>query len=45
MLSDDSRQAKAEKIQLLVCLVNFENHQPIFRELIVCLIYSNSDLR
>ncbi|KAJ3811520.1 adaptin N terminal region-domain-containing protein [Lentinula aff. lateritia] len=34
MLSDDSRQAKAEKIRLLVCLINLENHQPIFRELI-----------
>ncbi|KAJ4488147.1 adaptin N terminal region-domain-containing protein [Lentinula aciculospora] len=34
MLSDDSRQVKGEKIQLLVCLINYENHQPIFRELI-----------
>ncbi|KAJ3781899.1 adaptin N terminal region-domain-containing protein [Lentinula aff. detonsa] len=34
MLSDDSRQVKAEKIKLLVCLINYENHQSIFRELI-----------
>ncbi|KAJ3717651.1 adaptin N terminal region-domain-containing protein [Lentinula guzmanii] len=34
MLSDDSRQVKAEKIKLLVCLMNYENHQSIFRELI-----------
>ncbi|KAJ3763734.1 adaptin N terminal region-domain-containing protein [Lentinula raphanica] len=34
MLLDDSRQVKAEKIKLLVCLINYENHQSIFRELI-----------
>ncbi|KAJ4001374.1 adaptin N terminal region-domain-containing protein [Lentinula boryana] len=34
MLSDDPRQVKAEKIKLLVCLINYENHQSIFRELI-----------
>ncbi|KAJ3829990.1 adaptin N terminal region-domain-containing protein [Lentinula raphanica] len=34
MLLDDSRQVKAEKIKLLVSLINYENHQSIFRELI-----------
>ncbi|KAF9065321.1 adaptin N terminal region-domain-containing protein [Rhodocollybia butyracea] len=34
LFSEDSRQIKAEKIKLLVYLINYENHQAIFRELI-----------
>ncbi|KIK59725.1 hypothetical protein GYMLUDRAFT_44158 [Collybiopsis luxurians FD-317 M1] len=44
LFSDDPRQVKAQKIKLLVKLINFDNHQAIFRELIECTEDSDDEI-